>query len=369
MCVESNKAFVSRKKSAKTERASPSLQLHSFPSPPSFPVFSCFLPVSSFSFHWWVYVPQFALAKDVFLFLLLSLLSWFLSCVLLDQFQAMSAPKSSKAPSTFDLLRWPEEPMQPATHTPVRQQPTSGIGAILLGTALTPEEAEALQKKRPNSELKKKEMSGSGIFSQDADLDADGLLSAEKSSVRAHKPAGVSQISFGEEGSVSPRKPTSLPEVAKQRELSGTLEAPSEETPSRKPTSTAKVKELVGSNIFAPPSEVQPRSLARSLENVEGSIPQTDSTSKFMGSTLAAFGEEDMEVSAKKTNAYKAAELSGNNIFKEDAPLTMAEKSLSAAKRREITGNDIFADEKPSIRDHLGGIRKPPGGESSITLV
>ncbi|MCO5569196.1 hypothetical protein L7F22_022906 [Adiantum nelumboides] len=281
----------------------------------------------------------------------------------------MSVPKSSKAPSTFDLLRWPEEPVQPVCHTPVRQQPTSGIGAILLGTALTPEEAEALQKKRPNSELKKKEMSGSGIFCQDDDLDANGLPSTEKPIVRTHKPAGVSQISFGEEGSISPRKPTSLPEVAKQRELSGTLEAPLEETPSRKPTSTAKVKELVGSNIFAPPSEVQPRSIVCNLENAEGSTLQRDSSSKFLGSTLASFGDEDMDVSAKKTNAYKAAELSGNDIFKEEAPVTLADKTLSAAKRKEITGNDIFADEKPSIRDHLGGIRKPPGGESSLTLV
>eukprot|EP00250_Pteridium_aquilinum_P000958 c11139_g1_i1 orf=299-1141(+) len=280
----------------------------------------------------------------------------------------MSAPKSSKAPSTFDLLRWPEEPVQPAVHTPVRQQPTGGIGAILLGTALTPEEAEALQKKRPNSELKKREMTGSGIFSQDGDLDANNPLSVEKPSVRVHKPAGgVSQISFGEAGSISPKKPTSVPEVAKQRELSGTLEAPTEDTPSRKPTSTAKVKELVGSNIFAPPSEVQPKSLVRNLENADASTPLADF--KFLGSTLAAFGDEDLDISAKKTNAYKVAELSGNNIFKEDAPLSMAEKSLSAAKRKEITGNDIFADEKPSIRDHLGGIRKPPGGESSLTLV
>lgn len=288
----------------------------------------------------------------------------------LHQICAMSAPKSSKAPSTFDLLRWPEEPMQPAAHTPVRTQPTGGIGAILLGTALTPEEAEALQKKRPNSELKKREMSGSGIFSHDSDLDDNNLMSAEKLGVRVHKPAGVSQITFGEEGSISPKKPTSIPEVAKQRELSGTLEAPAEETPSRKPTSTAKVKELVGSNIFAPPSDVQPRSLARNLDDADVSTLHADSNcSKFVGSTLAAFGDEDLDVSAKKTNAYKVAELSGNNIFKEDGPLSLAEKSLSAAKRKEMTGNDIFADEKPSIRDHLGGIRKPPGGGSSLTLV
>ncbi|CAL5367391.1 unnamed protein product [Camellia sinensis] len=37
--------------------------------------------------------------------------------------------------------------------------------------------------------------------------------------------AGISHISFGEEDTVSPKKPTSLPEVAKQRELSGTLQS------------------------------------------------------------------------------------------------------------------------------------------------
>ena len=88
-----------------------------------------------------------------------------------------------------------------------------------------------------------------------------------------------------------------------------------------------------------------------------------------MGSSLAAFGDEDVDHSAKKLNAHKVFELTGNNIFKDDAPSTLMEKSLSAAKRREITGSDIFADEKPVVRDHLGGIRKPPGGGSNLTLV
>ncbi|KAH7331481.1 hypothetical protein KP509_20G035800 [Ceratopteris richardii] len=211
-------------------------------------------------------------------------------------------------------------------------------------------------------------MSGSGIFSQDTEFDANSLPSGEKPSVRV-KPASVSQISFGEEGSLSPKKPTSLPEVAKQRELSGTLEAAAEETPSRKTASTAKVKELVGSNIFAPPSDVPPRSLLHDIGNEERPTSQASVHPKFPGSTLAAFGDEDVEVSLKKANAYKSAQLSGSNIFQEDASLTPIEKSLSAAKRKEIVGNDIFADEKPSIREHLGGIRKPPGGESSITLV
>ena len=54
-----------------------------------------------------------------------------------------------------------------------------------------------------------------------------------------------------------------LPEVAKQRELCGTLEAPLEEVHSKKSSSKSKVNELVGSDIFGPPPDVQPRTLAR----------------------------------------------------------------------------------------------------------
>jgi hypothetical protein len=84
--------------------------------------------------------------------------------------------------------------------------------------------------------------------------------------------------------------------------------------------------------------------------------------------SLASFGE-DLDFSAKKINVHKAAELSGSNIFKDILDLSVRDKSLSEAKRKEITGNNIFADEKPVVRDHLGGIRKPPGGGSSIALV
>lgn len=46
-----------------------------------------------------------------------------------------------------------------------------------------------------------------------------------------------------------------------------------------------------------------------------------------------------------------------------------AEKPLSSAKLREMSGSNIFADGKAESRDYLGGVRKPPGGESSIALV
>jgi hypothetical protein len=71
---------------------------------------------------------------------------------------------------------------------------------------------------------------------------------------------------------------------------------------------------------------------------------------------------------AKKIHNQKFQELTGNNIFKEDAPAT-AEKSLSSAKLKEMSGSDIFADGKAASRDFLGGVRKPPGGESSIALI
>lgn len=81
---------------------------------------------------------------------------------------------------------------------------------------------------------------------------------------------GISQISFSTEESISPKKPTSIPEVAKQRELSGTLKGESD-TKSKKQISNAKSKELSGHDIFGPPPEIVPRSLAaaRTLESKE----------------------------------------------------------------------------------------------------
>lgn len=81
------------------------------------------------------------------------------------------------------------------------------------------------------------------------------------------------------------------------------------------------------------------------------------------------FGEEEPLKTAKKIHNQKFAELSGNDIFKGDAPPGTAEKPLSQAKLKEMSGSDIFADGKAASRDYLGGVRKPPGGESSIALV
>ena len=82
--------------------------------------------------------------------------------------------------------------------------------------------------------------------------------------------SGISHISFGEEESVSPKKPTTLPEVAKQRELSGTLE--SEDSILKKQLSDAKCKELSGHDIFAPPPEIKPRPITPRILELKGSI-------------------------------------------------------------------------------------------------
>jgi hypothetical protein len=79
--------------------------------------------------------------------------------------------------------------------------------------------------------------------------------------------------------------------------------------------------------------------------------------------------EEPAMKTAKKIYKEKFVALSGNDIFKGDVPPSSGEKPLSTAKLREISGNDIFADGKAESRDYLGGVRKPPGGESSIALV
>lgn len=77
---------------------------------------------------------------------------------------------------------------------------------------------------------------------------------------------GISQISFSTERDVSPKKPTTLPEVAKQRELSGTLGELDSKI--KKQSSDAKCRELSGHDIFGPPPEIPPRKLtaARNLE-------------------------------------------------------------------------------------------------------
>jgi len=85
----------------------------------------------------------------------------------------------------------------------------------------------------------------------------------------------ISHISFAEEESISPKKPTSIAEVAKQRELSGTLLS-EDDSKMKKQISDLKSKELSGHDIFAPPEDPQPRN----SEN--GSTSQTPGKNAYV---------------------------------------------------------------------------------------
>ncbi|XP_054792286.1 uncharacterized protein LOC129303449 isoform X2 [Prosopis cineraria] len=266
--------------------------------------------------------------------------------------------------STADLLTWSETPpsdsLAPGSAAVRSHQPSDGISKVVFGGQVTDEEVENLNKRKPCSEYKMKEITGSGIFAAKGDEDMLEPGSANptpnKTGLRMYQQAiaGISHISFGEEESVSPKKAATLPEVAKQRELSGTLESESDSR--KKLLSDAKCKELSGHNIFAPPPEIKPR-------------PVTPRILELKGSTDGDEHKESITKTAKKIHNQKFTDLSGNDIFTGDAPPSSAEKPLSVAKLREMSGSNIFADGKVESRDYLGGIRKPPGGESSIALV
>ncbi|KAF5747358.1 hypothetical protein HS088_TW05G00079 [Tripterygium wilfordii] len=221
--------------------------------------------------------------------------------------------------------------------------------------------------RKPCSGYKWKEMTGSGIFAangEDDTSDSAATSPNNRTNVLGYQVPwfncqqainGISQISFNSEESISPKKPTSIPEVAKQRELSD-----------------AKIKEISGHDIFGPPTESVPQSLvaARSLESKEAKdLGEPAPRNPAGGQTSILFSEEPVIKTAKKIHDQKFAELTGNNIFKGDVPPGSAEKPLSTAKLREVSGNDIFADGKAESRDYFGGVRQPPGGESSIALV
>lgn len=279
-----------------------------------------------------------------------------------------STPVRKPHTSTADLLTWSEVPPadSPVTGSAARSsarshQPSDGISKVVFGGQVTDEEVESLNKRKPVSGYKLKEITGSGIFAGEngvEETDAGTHTPSNPTSVRMYQQAvtGMSHISFGEEGTTSPKKSIS---EAKQRELSGTLENESEAT-LKKQISGLKNKELSGHNIFAPPPEIQPRPLAARALALRESITIGESTPQN--------GHESAVKTAKKIPNQKLTELSGNNIFKGDDTSASVEKPLSSAKLREMSGSNIFADGKAESRSYLGS-RKPPGGESSIALV
>ncbi|KAL6573286.1 hypothetical protein OROHE_001745 [Orobanche hederae] len=275
--------------------------------------------------------------------------------------------------STADLLTWSEIPPEYSPASSARShQPSDGISKVVFGGQVTDEEVESLNKRKPCSGYKMKEMTGSGIFKASgengaSEVEDESQTPVNKTGLRMYQQtlADIGHISLGEEETIAPKKPTTAPEAAKQRELSGNLEN-EYDSKLNKQFSVAKSKELSGHDIFAPPPEIQPRPLsARALalrENITIGEPISHNSND-------ASNEASVMKTAKKIPNQKLSELSGNNIFKGNGPPASAEKPLSSAKLREMSGSNIFADGKAESRDYLGGVRKPPGGESSISLV
>ncbi|XP_048437895.1 uncharacterized protein LOC103932601 isoform X2 [Pyrus x bretschneideri] len=170
---------------------------------------------------------------------------------------------------TADMLTWKEVPHSdsPPTASSAHRshQPSDGISKVLHGGQITDEEAQSLNKQKPCSGYKLKEITGNGIFAAGSGKDAapESNNASNKTGLRIYQQAlnGISQISFSVDERVTPKKPVTVPEVAKQRELSGTLQSNSD-LKSKKSGSNAKSKELTGNDIFGPPPEVVPRSLA-----------------------------------------------------------------------------------------------------------
>ncbi|KAJ4753383.1 N-lysine methyltransferase [Rhynchospora pubera] len=287
-----------------------------------------------------------------------------------------STPVRKSHTNTADLLTWQEVPPSESDQTtPLNRkphQPSEAIRKVVFGGQVTEEEAESLNKRKPCSAPKWKEMTGSGIFapgSEEALEDEAASVTPVRTASRAYQQtlSGFSQISFSaDEDNVSPKKPSSIAEMAKQKELSGTLLSDAEADKMKRQVSDAKRKEISGHDIFAPPEELRPRNVDEGPTTPRG----LHSTSAG-GASSFLFGEDsDSNVkTAKKIPTRKFSDLTGNDIFKGDTTPGTAEKSLSNAKLKEMTGSDIFADGKAASRHYLGGARKPPGGESSIALV
>ncbi|KAL9252078.1 hypothetical protein AKJ16_DCAP00304 [Drosera capensis] len=303
-------------------------------------------------------------------------------------------PSRNPHASTADLLSWPEsqppQPPQPPVSAAAAgsgsHQPPGGVSKVVFGGEVTDEEAQDLFRRKPCSSYKQKEMTGSGIFTHNEDDNASesgGVGSnVNKTGVRVYQQAlsGISQICFSAEESVTHKKPTSITEVAKQRELSGTLQSESD-MKDKKQLSNAKSKELSGHDIFGPPPEIPSRSslAVRTQETRERSIIEEPAQRSVRTSVRVSnpaggpsnifFSEEPEMKAAKKIHDQKFQELTGNDIFKGNDPPGSAEKSLSKAKLREMRGSDIFADGTAGPRGYFGGVRKPPGGGSSINLI
>ncbi|KAG8063194.1 hypothetical protein GUJ93_ZPchr0003g16814 [Zizania palustris] len=285
-----------------------------------------------------------------------------------------AAPVRKSHTSTADLLAWPQQgDGLEATPSPLRRphQPSEALRKVVFGGQVTEEEAESLNKRKPCSAPKWKEMTGSGIFTAGANGEAEESGTAATPG-RAPAPnyqavSTVSHISFAEDGSVPPKKATSVAEVAKQRELSGTLQSEADSKMKRQ-VSNAKSKELSGHGLFDDPQDARPNG-ARNKANGSAASHTPVKNANVSSFSFGYANTDSVARATKKITGKKFTDLTGNNIFKGNEAPVSAEKHLSTAKLKEMSGSNIFAEGQAPTREYHSGNRKPPGGESTIALI
>ncbi|KMZ66259.1 hypothetical protein ZOSMA_2G02700 [Zostera marina] len=301
-----------------------------------------------------------------------------------------NTPVRNSHTSTADLLVWTEKPPSepPPGDCSRRGGPyqarankkTGGVSEVVFGGQMIEVETKSVLKRKPCSDYKLRSDNGIGIFANEDDNETpkpkSGISNPNgKTGLRFNQQSSTctkSQISFNEDESVCPKKPISAAEVTKQRELRGNVDKESK-IKVKKQLSNAKSKELNANDIFGPP-EISSK-LSESFMKLKSkdmdqgnTVPTKTNTPRAQTCNNIFNNYSSPNTTTKKIYGKKLAELSNNNIFKSDSPVKSTERSLSVAKLKEMHGNDIFADGKPPSREYLGGVRKPPGGESSITF-
>ncbi|KAL6594039.1 hypothetical protein ACP70R_048940 [Stipagrostis hirtigluma subsp. patula] len=280
-----------------------------------------------------------------------------------------AVPVRSSHTSTAGMLAWPHP--DGAAPLPARRpnQPTEEFRKVVFGGQVAGDEelagADGLNKGMPYSASKSKEMTGSGIF------EAEFNGGAQTASRNPQVTNTISQITFAEDASVPPRKPTSVAEVARQRELSRTVQSEGDGIMRRQVADT-KSQELSGHDIFADYEDPRPNRSRRSDYSSSAQHSPVKNANvlpaPYLVSTFS-FGEANFDSTpktAKKITSNKSTDLTGKDILEGDSAVGSKEKHMSGAKLKEMTGSNIFADGKAPPR---GRTRQPPGGDSSILLV
>ncbi|CAL4931313.1 unnamed protein product [Urochloa decumbens] len=268
-----------------------------------------------------------------------------------------AAPVRSSHTSTAGLLAWPHPDGSGPLPARRPNQPTEEFRKVVFGGQGT-EDADGRYKMRTGSAAPKwKEMTGSGIFKAES-----------AAAPAASRDRQASQITFAQDGSIAPKKPTSAAEVARQRELSHTVQS-ERDGKMKKQVSTAKSKELSGHDIFADHEDPKPNRSRKSDYSSSASLSQVRNTNV----STFSFGEADAnstpKTAKKKGTSNRPTGLNGKVVSEKDSAAAV-KQPLNRAKSTDLNGISVFADGKaPATGEQAGRrIRPPPGGESSISL-